>query len=332
MSDDTSDSLFNEVDPASRVVPTPLERFLTKHSNWARRYFRSTENRIAFRKYCYICSAVMSLFLLVTLVVYLYFINHVLYFLAKSIVDKENLWKYYPNLPGLEQRSAETTVGLDIKTFVTPHDFIKLRKQSTMLTNDQIMTGNLNDMNLTLPDIFRAHARIMEKNNLDCVCGPMYGVQLNVMTFKRYVSSSVFSTVNAVNTELVFPPSSVQRMDDSLKNKERYKFDNHHLIDIYHEKTKEERSKKNEWYLSQDAVLKERLRYSKKLIEVPYQPDFVNWMADQVSVVFPDRIVVRYSMLGQDSIIETELYDATCVETCILLMQGNTLFDISSDN
>lgn len=306
-------------------TPTKIEKWLSQHFLFFRLRLRTADQRAMFRYQMYTTITSVAICAALALIVYLFFLSHLTYIVASLFVKSDNMWKYNPYLPTLEERSRETCRKLKLETPVTTLDYTKLRSVSHVLTKKELDTGRIENMNITLPDLFDAHARIMEENGLDCVCGPMYGVMINAMTFRR----SPDALVNAVNVELRYPPSSVQRLNDLAVNREFYKTDNHHLIDVFHRKTTEERENKSRWYVSQDKTVPDKIKYEKKLLSVRGQPDFVNWSADQVYVVFPDQIMIKYAAPSTKMTPEHYLYDATCVEACIIMMQGNTLFDAS---
>lgn len=301
----------------------------------------NSDNIITFRIWLY-RFLILLIILFIISIIFIYNLGHIKFFFMSSIIGVRNSWLYDPRLENIDVRAIHTSSKYELQKINTTEGLKQLRKRSAYISDQILIDMSIPHENITFHSIFSAHERLMKSNNLECVCSPMYGIKYRFMSF----STTNNMIVHTLNAKMTGPPSSIERLNYAKskipKDYSSSTDDNDiRLLDSDYFIIPQERKNIAMKFLKADEHLvgSEKPSYNlvtfDPLIDIP-KIDFYNTYT--VTIVFPsyiniDYITWRHQYHPDDrKKISTRSIDdksSACVETCLLLFEGISPFDVS---
>lgn len=303
--------------------------------NQLRKKLDNSDNIIKFRQFYYRLMMVLII-LFFCIVVLTYNIQYIKYFFMSSIVNSPISWMYSPDLEDLETRSTKKASEFTLVFINTTDGLRELRKSSQFISDQILADKGINEKNITFDAVFKAHERLIKENDLECVCSPMYGQKYRFMSFNS-TSNMIIHTINAVMTG---PPSSMTRLDYALSKKPKGSLDGSdiRLLDSEYFILPHERKNTMMKFLESDSVLVGQEKPTYNLVTFDPMIDIQkidHYNTYTVTILFPSYISINYTPWNRQynpsktswMIIDDK--SSACVETCLLLFEGISPFDIS---
>ncbi len=299
----------------------------------------NSDNVITFRLWCY---RLLILLVLVTafFVVILYNLGYIKFFFMNNILQSNDSWLYHPNIDSLEVRASQTSSKYELQKITTIEGLRYLRKQSLYISDQVLIDMNIPNENITFHSVFTAHERLMKSNNLECVCSPMYGLKYRFMSF--ITTNNMI--VHTLNPKLTGPPSSVDRMNyakSKIPKASTTEDNDIRLLDSEYFIIPQERKNTAMKHLKTDEVLTGSEKPSYSLVTFDPYIDISKieiYNTDTVTIVFPSYVTIDFITWKHQyhpddrKKLSTRTVDdksSACVETCLLLFEGISPFDIS---